>query len=604
MWSWLIALMAGALAVLAGYWPLASHTGWAERVSMGARFVVAVLVVALVLDAPAASASRRRGFVALDASASWRREGDTAAWRAAIREARDANADSTFLFGDSVRAGVIPAQPTDAGSRVQPVVERALAAGRTLTVVTDGEVSDPEALTSLPAGSSVVIPPRRSRADVAIASMDAPSAAVAGDSIDVRVSVAAAGAGSGAGRVRVALDGTTVAEVPLDSLPAWGERTLSLRVKLGEHSGGLVLRAALTSANDAEPMNDTLAVALDVAPQASVVFVSSSPDADARWIIALLRGAIGLPTRAYLRVAPGQWRVEGSLAPIAEAEVQRLLANAPLAVLHGDTAIFGAPVTTTRGALALIAPPRERTGEWFAVAAPPSPLAGALGGVPWDSLPPIEAGAPAAGEWQALMVTRARGERAVPVVVGRTAPRRTVVVTASGFSAWRVRSGIPADAFSALWGAAADWLAADRPDERAARPAAGVLRDGEPVRWRRGGSADTLVRAVLTRRGGRGRARAATDTVTLRFARDVAEAQSPSLEAGTYDVRVKGGASVLVVNPSGEWVGRRPAVVAGAIGSGPAAGEAPGLRTTAWPFVVIVLLLCAEWILRRRAGLR
>ena len=69
-------------------------------------------------------------------------------------------------------------------------------------------------------------------------------------------------------------------------------------------------------------------------------------------------------------------------------------------------------------------------------------------------------------------------------------------------------------------------------------------------------------------------------------------------------MRVKGGASVLVVNPSGEWVGRRPVVVAGAIGSGPAAGDAPGLRTTAWPFVVIVLLLCAEWILRRRAGLR
>ena len=341
-----------------------------------------------------------------------------------------------------------------------------------------------------------------------------------------------------------------------------------------------------------------------MAPQASVVFVSSSPDADARWIIALLRGAVGLPTRAYLRVAPGQWRVEGSLAPIAEAAVRTLLAGAPLAVLHGDTAIFGAPLTVTRGALALIVPPRERTGEFYAMSAPPSPLAGALGGVPWDSLPPIEAGPPAAGEWTALLATRARGERPVAVVTGRTTPRRVVVVTAGGFSGWRVRTGIPADAFGALWGAAADWLVADRPDVRAARPAPGVLREGDPVRWRRGSTSDTLVTVTLTRRGVRAAAATARDTVRLRFARDAADALSPPLAVGTYDVHARGGDAVLVVNRSAEWVAHRPTVVSGAIGSGVAAGEAPGLRTTVWPFVLIVLLLCAEWILRRRAGLR
>ncbi len=600
----MIALAAGAVAALAGYWPLASRTGWAARASVAARFALVVLAVALVLDAPAASATRARAFVALDASSSWRRGGDTAAWRAAVREARDANADSIFLFGDTVRAAAIPAAPGDAASRVQPVVERALAAGRTLLVVTDGELADPEALQSLPSGSQVLVPARTSRVDAAIQSLEAPSAAVAGDSMDVRVSVTAGAAGSHAGRIRLTLDGAAVAEAALDSLPAWGERAVLLRARLGERAGALVLRASVASAGDAEPANDTLGVAIDVAPQASVVFVSSSPDADARWIIALLRGAVGLPTRAYLRVAPGQWRVEGSLAPIAEADVRRLFAGAPLAVLHGDTAIFGEPTTATRGALALVVPPRERTGESYAVAAPPSPLAGALGGVSWDSLPPIEVGAPAKGEWIGLLAAHARSERPVPVVVGRTTPRRTVVVTATGFSAWRVRSGIPADAFGALWGAAADWLASDRPDVRAARPAAGVVREGDPVRWRRGGTSDTLVRVTLVRRGAKAGERGATDTLELRFAKDVNEALTPALAAGTYDVRTTGGASVLVVNPSAEWVARRPVVVAGAVGSGTAAGEAPGLRTTVWPFVVIVLLLCAEWVLRRRAGLR
>lgn len=598
MGAWILALVAGALAALAGYWPLGARRDWAARAALGCRFVGATLAVALLLDAPAARASHARPFAALDASASWRRGGDTARWRAAVREARDQGADSVFLFGDSLRAGVVPATPGDGASHVQPAVERALAAGRTLVVVTDGEVADPEALASLPTGSRVVVPPRAGARDLAVAALEAPAAAVAGDSIDVRISVAAGDSGSAATSVRLALEGAPVAEAPVEALPAFGERTVVARVHLGERAGALVLRAAI-SGKDAESVNDTLAVALDVAPQAAVVFASTSPDADARWLMALLRGAVGLPTRGYLRVAPGQWRVEGSLAPIAEAEVRRLLAGAPIAVLHGDTALFGAPASLGAGALALVAPPREHTGEWYAGAAPPSPLAAALGGVPWDSLPPLEAGPPATGDWVGLLAHPLRGERAVPVVVGRAAPKRTLVVTATGFSAWRVRSGLPADAYVALFGAAADWLAADRPDARAARPAAGVVREGEPVRWRRGSTADTLVRAVLVRRGGRG-----ADTLTLRFARDVAEAQSPALAAGTYDVRVAGGSAVLVVNPSAEWVAHRPAVLAGMVGAGAAAGEAPGLRTTAWPFVVVVLLLCAEWLLRRRAGLR
>ncbi len=604
MWSWFIALVAGTLAALAAYWPIRASAGWVTRASLAARAVSVLLIVALLLDVPAGATSRAKAFVALDASSSWRRGGDSAAWRAAVREARDVDADSLFLVGDSLRAGAIPAIPSDPATRVQPAVERALAAGRALVVVTDGELADPEVLQSLPSGSRIVIPTRVTRPDVAVSAIDAPAAAVAGDSIDVRVSLAAGGAGSAATRLRLAVDGAAVGEAAIEALAAWAERTVPMRVKLGDVAGSLVLRAATTGAGDSEAHNDTLAVALEVAPQASVVFVSSSPDADARWIIALLRGAVGLPTRAYLRVAPGQWRVEGSLAPIAEADVRKLLAGAPLAVLHGDTAIFGAPLTATRGALALIVPPRERTGEFYAVSAPSSPLAGALGGVPWDSLPPIEAGPPAAGEWTALLASRARGERPVAVVTGRSTPRRVVVVTAGGFSGWRVRTGIPADAFGALWGAAADWLVADRPDVRAARPAPGVLREGDPVRWRRGSTSDTLVTVTLTRRGLRAAVATTRDTVRLRFARDAADALSPSLAVGTYDVHARGGDAVLVVNPSAEWVARRPTAVSGAIGTGVAAGEAPGLRTTVWPFVLIVLLLCAEWILRRRAGLR
>jgi hypothetical protein len=61
---------------------------------------------------------------------------------------------------------------------------------------------------------------------------------------------------------------------------------------------------------------------------------------------------------------------------------------------------------------------------------------------------------------------------------------------------------------------------------------------------------------------------------------------------------------VLAVNQSREWIPRRSAVRSGAVGGEPALGEAPELREQAWIYVLIVLLLCAEWLLRRRVGLR
>src|SRR5690606_14276625 len=100
---------------------------------------------------------------------------------------------------------------------------------------------------------------------------------------------------------------------------------------------------------------------------------------------AVLRGTSQLPTRAYLRVAPGAWREEGSLAPVSEPAVRAAVAAAPLVVLHGDTAVFGRPGAATRGAQLLMpSPPVQAPREWYPVGAPVSPLSIALAGVPWD----------------------------------------------------------------------------------------------------------------------------------------------------------------------------------------------------------------------------
>ena len=73
---------------------------------------------------------------------------------------------------------------------------------------------------------------------------------------------------------------------------------------------------------------------------------------------------------------------------------------------------------------------------------------------------------------------------------------------------------------------------------------------------------------------------------------------------GIYDARVNGGLATLVVNESRELLPRRPTVTKGPVGGEPAHGDAPSLRDLGWVYALAILLLCGEWLLRRRVGLR
>jgi hypothetical protein len=126
------------------------------------------------------------------------------------------------------------------------------------------------------------------------------------------------------------------------------------------------------------------------------------------------------------------------------------------------------------------------------------------------------------------------------------------------------------------------------------------VRAGMPIRWRRGAPADSVASVVLVRRGSPAR----TDSLLLRFAEGSAVAESHALPPGIYDARVNGGAATLVVNESRELLPRRPTVTKGLVGGEPAAGDAPSLRDLGWVYALAILLLCGEWLLRRRVGLR
>jgi hypothetical protein len=599
MTDWLLALVVGGAAAGLLY-ARTSAPSLGRRVALALLRVAAItLAMALLLDAPVSRATPPLPSVYVDGSLSMTR-GASNLWATAWDSAGSVSADSIWVFGDSLSRGDEDDAPLAANTRLRPVVERSMVTGHPVVLITDGEVQDSSALDGLASGSRVVVLPRTAHRDVGVSTMDAPRAAVDGDSLSIRLTLAAAGAGAAAGSVSLLLDDELLGRWPIDTMSAWGERQLDLRARATGVQGARVLRAVVTSPGDVERRNDTLSATIEISRAASAVFVSTSPDQDARFAIAVLRGTLALPTRGFLRIAPGQWRQEGTLAPASEADVRQAMRDAPVVILHGDTAMFGPPRSVTFGPLALMVPSEADDGEWYPSGTPASALSGVLAAFPLESLPPISAGVPAQGDWIALETRRGREATRRPVVVGSDSPRRTVTVTGSGFWRWRFRGGASADAYAALWGGIFDWLAAERADRRGAVPDENVVRAGQPIRWRRGSSTDSTVRVAALRRGGPTRA----DTLVLRFTPGSAIQETAPLPPGTYDVTVPGGRTTLTVNASAELLPRRPRLQSGEVGGRAGSDQGRGARRMSALYALVIVLLCAEWIARRRAGLR
>ncbi|MBY0489196.1 MAG: hypothetical protein K2R93_05100 [Gemmatimonadaceae bacterium] len=630
MIRWTIAIAVGLVAAWLAYGRGGSsaraHAWWLAAL----RALAVTAVAALLVGAPAGRATPLAPLVAVDVSSSVRRaSGDDStavrAWRTRLADSLSAwsGGGPLVVVGDSVREATSSDlktwTPSDATSRVRSAVDRAASLGRPLVLVTDGEVDDAESLADAPAGSRVASWPASTKRDVALADLTVPASATGGDSLSVSVAVASGGVATPDGTLQLRFDGTPAGSAAIPALAPYSTTRITTTVVVPRGTAVALVQAVAQVAADVEARNDTLTAAVEVGDRPSAVFVSTAPDLDVREALTVLRGALDVPTKAYLRIAPNVWRVEGSYAPVSEAEVKARAAQAGLLILHGDTTWQGAVTsgdTTARAraaarALWTPAPPTTvakageltRTPEWYANAAPASPLMAALATLPFDSLPPITLAGPATGAQPVLTAQLGKRGAAVAAVATREERGvRTAVVSGSGWAGWSLRGGRSRDAFTALWGALFDWLAAGRGDVRAARPVSGVVRAGEPVLWRRGG-ADTVV-AVQLRKRSAANTTADTTTLTLRFTNQRFEAASPALATGVYDVQAPGGPSVLVVNASREWIPRAPTVTAGPATKAASSSDAPRFADMGWPFVLALLLLCAEWVGRRLAGHR
>ena len=560
------------------------------------RVLAVVLVVALLLDLPIGAARPPAPLVALDVSASWTRGGDSTAWRSALDSANSAGAPGQIvLFGDSVRAATMPSQPADLSTLVGPVIQRAVAAGQGVVIITDGGLDDPDVLQQAVAGSRVVVLKPPGTPDRAIADMSAPGEGRIGDTIVVQARVTADAAATAGTTVRWLLDSKPLGESPVPPMAAGGEAVIEGRIVIPPGDSIAVLRAALAS-GDVQPRNDSLAAAFRRGARQRVVIVSSAPDADVRDVAFALRANVALPTDVYFRISPGRWVRDNTFAPVEEATVRAAVRGATLAVLHGDTTVMGPPASLGTRALLLLSPPEGEAPELTVRAAPSSPLQASLSGMVVESLPPLMAISPARGGVAALNAAPgATTTGAMPIVAAVDGDVRRVVVSAAGYSRWRARGGVSEAAFQALVGAATDWLLGARGRAAVAVPATAVVRAGTAVRWRRGAQPRSIV--VLTRDEDR-----AVRRDSLVFGAAV-ETTMRSLGGGVWRGTVDGAPVVIPVSVSREWLPRVTTLRSGGL-NGAAIALRRGARAFSWLYLATVLCLAAEWLLRRRAGLR
>ena len=565
---------------------------------MALRVLAVLLVMALLLDLPIGSARPPAPLVALDASASWQQSADANAWRQATDSARASSLASSdiVLFGDSVRSGTIPTQPADFASRVAPVVQRAAADGQRVVVVTDGAIDDADALAQALPGSRLIVVPTAPKADRAVADISAPAEGRVGDTLRVQARVVAGGAVAAVGTVRWMLDAKVLAESPVLALPAGGEEVVEGRLVIPPGDSIAVLRAVLAAGGDGEARNDTLAVAFRRGVRQRVVIVSSAPDADVRDVATALRANIALPTDVFFRIAPMRWVRDNDFTPVDESAVRAAVRGATLAVLHGDTTVLGAPSSLNTRSLLLLSPAAPDAPEVMVRPAASSPLQAGLAGIVTESLPPLLASVPARGGVVALSAARGGAPTGGMAIVSATdGDVRRVVISASGYGRWRARGGVSAAAFQALIGASTDWLLGARGRAAVATPATAVLRAGVVVRWRRGAEGRSAV--VLLRDGDR-----AIRRDTLAFGAG-AEATMPPLATGVWRGTVDGAPVVIPVSASREWLPHATTLRSSLL-NGDALAVRRGARSLGWLYLATVLLLAAEWLLRRRAGLR
>lgn len=454
--------------------------------------------------------------------------------------------------------------------------------------------------------------------------------------------------------VEISAEGQAVATRSVPLPPAGASVRVELELPPPPATGLLRYTASVELADDRFARDDERAARVRVGPpEGGIVLVSLRPDWEPRVLLPVLEAATGLEGEGYLHVGEDRWLPlgtgEDAAAPVGSEGFRERLSAAALLVVHGVDAAPPAwldaaaqahprtihlPVGPEGLRLAGLSGGPVRTGEWTPEPdVPPSPVAPYLSGIALEQLPPLLDARPA-GDASGTAVLRVRsalgGESQPALLLRNGGSGRRAVALASGFWRWGNRTDEPRDAYRGLWSGVAGWLLASEAvaGEAAIRPIEPVVEDGAPFEWvaRGGGTGDTLVvgfrpepdsdvtesRRVPLDESGRGR----SDPLpagrwswegevvgSVSGPEDPPAASDDASPTGSGEVEVEAWSGALAVPPL-DPLPEAPETDSAAVGGFEPSPEGRRLRTHPLPYLLLLALLCGEWIARRRLGLR
>lgn len=452
--------------------------------------------------------------------------------------------------------------------------------------------------------------------------------------------------------VSILVDGR---EGPSLRVPApTGGGLTSAPFSLGPLSAGALHITARLEHQDAFPLDNERSATVHVDPEETgILLVSFVADWEPRFLFPVLNQVTGLPVRGYVRAGSDRFMqmTTGNSARTTETSTNnreinlttltRLLTQAELVVAMGvdasnqelltqatrhSRALLLFPMDAAGAAVAGVATHGPQPGEWLLAGLPPSAIAGQAGQFQTGVLPPLTSLLRLADEPAGVAMEVRQGTGGTPqpaLVLRQDGDSRFAVALGRGFWRWAFRDGVPRDQYRRLWAAVAGWLMQSQTETSSRtglRPAASILPRDIPIRWLAFGREGHEAQIMLTNSAGAvvldtvypvpasgrftttalppGRYDYTAVTVApLDSASPARATTTPDTTSGTFHVdpfsdemlhRAVAPASLTVpADPQGASLARtRP------------------LRSSPIPYLVLLVALCAEWIGRRRAGLR
>jgi hypothetical protein len=645
-WSLLLALAAGLVAYSFWLYLRLEIAVPAAKGLAALRAAALLLVLLLLFDVrlPAGGAGGASDeWVLLDASLSMSATppGRASAWGEASERAAELEGQGWQVvpFGGAEGGLALEGATEPAASRtlLAPVLARAAEAGvHRVRVLSDFRLEDAvavrSALESLPLEIELERSGAEELANAGISALDIPDVGRPTDPVDTEVEIHVSSPVDSV-TLRLFEEGTQIAELRV-AAPSPGLRArVPVELPPARATGRVRYSATVTVAEDAFPSDDEAVAFASIGhEEGALVLVSLRPDWEPRYLLPLLEDVTGLAGVGYMRAGADRFVPMGRAldrgAPVDSVTVRQAASASTLFVLHGlgrDADPWVRALAGREGRTVLLAIDAEgaelagipsgepRAGEWYASGdVPMSPIAGSLAGITLQDLPPLSdvllPDDPARVRGALLVQLRGAGTPEAALQLDERAGGRVAVGLAQGFWRWAARDDAR-EVYRRLWSGVAGWLLAG---EGAAalevRPTHWVVPRGEPVLW--SVPADSVPRRLVVTRGdsvawdapletGASAANAVSIGVLPpgSYAYRVEAASGEPAGSGRFDVAAAtiemASLSLLPGSETGEGVGGAEIERAGA-----------PLRTSPWPYLLVIILLCAEWIGRRRSGLR